>query len=234
MDGSTAEIGHNNPPSPIDELKARVNEFGAAAKAWGQSGVNSAKDSDDIDEFTKGARALYKEIDEMRVAEKKPHDDAAKAVQEKYKPLLDLMSDMGKAAKALRTSYLSKVEAEERERQRVEREKAAKAEADALAKMEAARANDDLVAQKEAEAEAEKAAETIEAAEKAPKATAGSGMRTVRTAEITNPTMAVAHYKAHPEVLSLVERLANADIRAAKGAAITIPGVTIKEERKVA
>ena len=41
------------------------------------------------------------------------------------------------------------------------------------------------------------------------------------------------HYRARPELSDTLLRLARADIRAAKGKAITLPGFAIIEERKL-
>jgi hypothetical protein len=41
------------------------------------------------------------------------------------------------------------------------------------------------------------------------------------------------HYRGHADLAECITRLANADIRAAKGAKITIPGIDIIEEQKL-
>jgi hypothetical protein len=44
----------------------------------------------------------------------------------------------------------------------------------------------------------------------------------------------VAHYASHPASIAEADRLANAEIRAAKGAEISIPGIEINEEQVAA
>jgi hypothetical protein len=86
-------------------------------------------------------------------------------------------------------------------------------------------------AAREAEAEAQKAEST-----KLDSATGGgkrTALRTRRYVEITNVNQAMLHYRAHPEMTDLLLRLANAEVRSAKGKAIKIPGFDIKEERKL-
>ena len=41
------------------------------------------------------------------------------------------------------------------------------------------------------------------------------------------------HYRDHPDLVAVILKLANADIRAAKGEAINIPGIEVKTERKL-
>jgi hypothetical protein len=59
-------------------------------------------------------RKAKKEADDFRAAEKKPHDDAAKAVQEKWKPLITRCDLAADAAKKALTPYLEAVEREKR------------------------------------------------------------------------------------------------------------------------
>jgi hypothetical protein len=56
-------------------------------------------------------RKARKDADEARVAEKKPHDDAAKAVQAKWTPLLDKCELAETTAKKALAPYLIAKEA---------------------------------------------------------------------------------------------------------------------------
>lgn len=60
-----------------------------------------------------------------------------------------------------------------------------------------------------------------------------SGLRTYWEAEITDHAAALQHYLQHPDVIALVQKLAKADVRSAKGV-IKIPGVRPYEDRRVA
>lgn len=243
-DTEAAGIGHNAPPSPIDEMREKVNEFGRAAQQWGETGVQTDADAERLNDFLAGARQIHKDLDAMRVAEKKPHDDAAKAVQAKFKPLLDAIERAGAAAKGVLSAYMRRKEAQLAEQRRREAEEAARIEAEAQAKAAEAEARGDLVGAAEAEAAAAVAKAEADAATDADAAKARvqsasgagrtTGMRTFRIAKIVNSALAVAHYRNHPEVLATIERLANADIRASRGAAVSIPGVDVIEERRVA
>ena len=240
-DGQDIGIGHNSGEA-ADTFKDRVNEFGKAAVEWGKAEINDDATAEQLNDFITGARKLRKEIDEARVALKKPHDDAAAAVQAAFKPLMDAVDKAGKAGKALLTSYAQRKEAELRRQQEEEMRRAAEAEAAAQAKAAEATAEGDFVAAAEAETKVEEAAKELDQVQKPVKAqvksASGAGrtqsMRTYRTAKMTNPTQAVAYYRTHPQVTDLVQQLANADLRRAKGEPVTIPGFEIIEERRVA
>src|SRR3546814_17507768 len=76
-------------------------------------------------------RQAKKAADEQRVIEKKPHDDAAKAVQTKYKPLIDKCELAASVAKKALVPWLEHLEAEQRadaERQCKEADEARKDE----------------------------------------------------------------------------------------------------------
>src|SRR3546814_9872806 len=75
-------------------------------------------------------RQAKKAADEQRVIEKKPHDDAAKAVQTKYKPLIDKCELAASVAKKALVPWLEHLEAEQRadaERKRTEADEARQA-----------------------------------------------------------------------------------------------------------
>jgi hypothetical protein len=82
--------------------------------------------------------------------------------------------------------------------------------------------------------EAEKAAASAGKVQSSSGSARTISLRTIRSANVTDASALVAHYANHPAIIAEAERLANADIRAAKGAAISIPGVNINEEQVAA
>lgn len=248
-DHAPAGIGHNMPP-PYDReawaaFRDRVREFADAAGAWADKGAPEDEDAAaKLRDFVEGARGLEREVDEARKAAKAPFDAGAKAVQAAFMPLIDGLKITQRKAKDLLTAYGREVE----RRQKAEAARLA-AEAEAARKAAEthkaqAEVRHDLLGGQEAERKAEEARQAAEAAEKAGQARAriGSasggaralGMRTERRARITNLRLVFAHFHQHPELRALLERLANAEIRAAKGGPVSIPGVEIDEERRVA
>lgn len=185
--------GGNNPPTPFDAHKVNIDDLRDEASAWlDGKAVTTAEEAEAIDLLIKMARTARDEADKQRAAEKKPHDDAAKAVQAQWKPLVDTADRILKVC-------LEKVGSwREAEQNRKEAEAAAAraaAEAERQAEVEATRAaSGNLEAREQADqiAVAAKQAEKVaKSAEKA--AQIGSGLRTVRSLKITD-TAALARW----------------------------------------
>jgi hypothetical protein len=128
----------------------------------------------------------------------------------------------------------------EDERKRAEAEEA-RLKAEAEAKAAAMLADDEFVGAdmaeraKQADIEAkraERAAEynTVAGAESA----RAMGLRTYYRAKVLDSKAMVEHFAGHPDVIAAAEKLANAQIRAAKGGPVSIPGVEVVEDRRVA
>ena len=232
-----ADLGHNNPPEPIEALKEKLALYKEGAEAFGP--VTEANAQEYRDHIGYGVK-LAKEIDGQRETEKKPHLEAGRAVDAAYKPLLETVEATQKKLKAPLQSFI------------VEREKEAKRIADEKAKAlrEAEEAARKVVEEPEegpflaataptvdlaaAKVEAKVAELQVSAASRVSSAAGGfnaTSLKTVRKANVTDYAALIAHYASHYEVKDAALKLANADIRHAKGAPITIPGVEIVEER---
>jgi colicin import membrane protein len=203
------------------------------------AGVQSDADAEMVAKLLDMARQAKKAADEQRTVEKKPHDDAAKAVQSAWKPLLDKCDLVADTCKKALAPFLTAKEAAQRaEAARIAAE-AEEARAAALAARQAA-APDDLTAREEAErldtvaGEAEKQAARAERAKA--HATGGSravGLRDAYSAEVTDYALfskwAWANRRADYE-----EWLSELASQEAKRGPVTIPGIIIHTERKAA
>jgi len=218
-------IGHNNPPAHeawaihIEQLFEMANSIGEATNDEQEAALDGL-----LDDFRKAKR----DADKERAAEKKPHDDAAKAVQAKWKPLLDRCDIALEHVKKALTPYRT---AKEMERQAAARKAWEEAEAKQR-EAQSAFASSDLDDRYEAEQIAKQAKAAIVEAnklERAPK-----GLRTVWEAEITSRKDALLHYiKTQPEAFeALVQSLADKDARN-EATRRDIPGIKFNE-RKVA
>jgi hypothetical protein len=176
---------------------------------------------------------LAKEVDDTRALAKKPHSDAAKAVDDAYNPLRDSVNAAARAVKKLVEAFViaekKRAEAEAAEaRRKAEELLAAQAEADPFLS--------DEKASQEAQAAAA-IAETRALASRQVMSPTGisktSSLRTVRSAVVKDAKALVLFYAEHPDVLGAATKCANAAIRAAKGGPLTIPGIEIKEEEKL-
>lgn len=234
-------MGHNAglvDPDVLQHLKARVAEFHRAAKAWAATTLTNAEDAEECAKFLEGCRALYKAVDTARKEAKAPHDERAKAVQEVFKPLLDLVTTSGDIAKKLHTTYLAAEQKRIDEEKSREAEAARKAAAEAQARAQAAAEVGDDLAAAEAEQAAKKAAKEAAKADKGGRAKAtGVGrsvsLREIRSARVTKPARAILALLPHyeEEITDFLSTLATRLVRADKE--ITdLPGCEINTETK--
>lgn len=235
-------IGDNNPPepTPYDGFAVHIGDlYGEAKNFLDGAEIASEAEATAVSALLDQIRTAAKDADKARAAEKKPHDDAGKAVQAKWKPLLDKADLATDAAKKALVPWLVKVEAENRAKAEAARKEA---EEKAALAAEAARQASltDLDAREKAEelvkeAKRAEAAATKAEGEKA-HATGGAravGLRSYFSAELTDPAAALAHYRAsQPEALkAFLLTLAQTDVL---NGARSVPGFTITEERRAA
>lgn len=229
--GNERIVDGGNAPPAFDAHKANIDDLRTEATAWlDGKAVESAEEAEGISTLIDLARTARDAADDQRAAEKKPHDDASKAVQAKWKPLVDGADRIVKVC-------LEKVAAwrlAERDRKEAA---AALARAEAEAEAEAATAalqgsSGDLVAREQAEQIVESAKMAGKVASKAEKAaTKGNGLRTTFRAQITDFAAAARHYwqPEHDRFEALVLELAQRDVTAGRR---DIPGVTAIPEHK--
>lgn len=223
-----APTGHNNPPADaawgihIDELFQLLSD----TLAGGEVSTDEQEAAIDglLDDFRKAA----KDADKQRAAEKKPHDDAAKAVQVKWKPIVDKANRGVEACKEALTPYRTAKQLAKDEAARKAREEAEAREAEARAALQQ---SEDLEAKFAAEQQLEQAGKLKAVANRIDRS--ATGLRTYWEAEITDRKAALLHYLSRwPERFeALIQQMADEDARGARG---TVPGVTFHERKKAA
>lgn len=239
-------VGHNNGPAfnpeILDSLSSKVAEIADAAGDWKDAGeIVSKAQAEKANDFLSGARKLYKSIDDRRKVEKQPFLDAGREVDAAFNSLKETVDRSAKLVKPLVEAFLRAEEAKERARKDEEARQAREDAEAAEAARRRAEARNDVIGQQQAEDQAQAAREAeAEAAKvesaKLDSATGGgkrTALRTRRYAEITNINQALLHFRDRAEVSDLLLRLANDQIRRAKGSDISIPGFEVKEERKL-
>lgn len=241
MSVALAEIGHNGAPeeSPFEAFGAHIGDlFEEARNFLDGSGVNTEAEAEAVSKLLDMIRTAAKDADKARAAEKKPHDDAGKAVQAKWKPLLDRAELAVDTCKKVLTPWLQKLEAD----RRAEAERARQdAEAKAAEAAEAMRTTSlaDLDGREEAERlvkDAKRAEADATRAEKArPQAAGGARATTLRVSyrpELVNASEALKHFvRVRPDdVKDALLELARIEVR--NGARI-LPGFTIHAEQSV-
>lgn len=215
-------------PPPYDAAKfaafvLRVSAFTEACGKWRDiKTISTAEQSEKLTDFIGGARGIAKQIEEQRKADKGVWDDKGKIVQAAYVLLIDKMTRAVESVKPLQADWLkreqARIDAEKAELARLAAEK--KAEAERLAAQAAAR--NDVDGEVEAERLRKEAAKDEKSAARTTRAKAGSAsgggrsmsMRSVKTAEIHSRNSIYMHFRDHPAVIDLLQRLANEAVRA--------------------
>ncbi len=227
-------------PEVVEDLMTKARDVADAAAAWKEAGkITDETQAEKANDFLAGARKLLKAVEDRRKTEKEPHLDAGRKVDAAFGDIKTIIDKAASMVKPILADYMREQERAAEERRREEVRKAV-AEAEAAQKAaEQAQARNDVVGEAEAEKAAKEAEDARKAAEKPQSAKVGSAtgggrrtsLRTTRFAEITSINTAMLHYRDHPEMRVLLLKLANADIRAAKGEKVDLPGFAIKEER---
>lgn len=233
-----AVIGGNNPPA-FEAFVAHLSDLRLEAGNWldGLPIENQAQ-ADEVSRLMDEHRKAVKDADAARTEEKKPHLEAGKAVDAKWKPLIDGANLAVDACKKTLAPWLMKLEAEKRaaaEAARLEAEAKAQAAADAMR----AAADNDLAAREEAEAlvTAAKAAEKAASKAEGDRAQSHGGGRATSLRSYYSPVLmdgdiASRHYwnRDRSACEAFLLSLAKTDVQ---NGARTIPGFDVIEEKRV-
>lgn len=239
-------IGHNNPPTDepltgFDMMKIEIDDLYEEAKNWMDGApIQTQAEADSvatlIDRFSKA----WKAADDLRDKEKRPHMEAANAVQAKYKPLLDRANLAKETAKKSQAAYLIKQRNALKEMadaaakaalDQANAARAAIAEANATANLDAREKAEDLVSEARAMiADANMLAKAKPQA-KGAEASRSLGLKTIWVTSLDDGILAMRHYWLIPERRAEIEAFmleqARKDVRAG---ARTIPGFKIEED----
>lgn len=255
-------IGGNNPPAEAkaamqwDAIQAHMDDLLTEARNWADGAAVASQDqADTIGRLRQQLQDAARMADEARVAEKKPLDDAAQEIQDRYNVYIAPTKNKtpGSVSKAvaalgsLLSVWLNKLEAEKRAREDEARAVADKAAADAIEARRAAYGTGDLNAIDEAESlldAAEDAGKALRAVEKEKVHVQGEyravGLRSKWSAKLIDGEggKALSHYaKTAPDrVKAFLQMLADEDVKAGVrpvNGVSPIPGVSIIEERIV-
>lgn len=198
------------PDDSFDGLKDRIEDLARDAEALIEAGpAQDQSAADRASDLANRLAELHKSADIARAAEKRPHDEAAKAVQAKWTPLMGTAEIYKRIKAAVITPFLVSEDTKRR---------AAEA-----------------AARKAAE-EAAKAGEPIpEPAQRAaPKAGSGGrrsvALRSVKVVTISDRGALLAFFSANEQITEVLQKLAEK----ATAAGVTVPGVTVTEEQRAA
>jgi hypothetical protein len=110
-------IGANYPPEPdpFDAIKCHVEDLAETARGFlDGSGVTTQAEADAVSKLMDEGRKASKAADGARADEKRPHDEAGKAVQAKFKPLIESADRVVTICKQALAPFLMAQEAEKR------------------------------------------------------------------------------------------------------------------------
>jgi len=240
-DGNPAGLGHNQPPEPtaLEAFQAHMEDLRTEAGNWlDGSPVENQAQADEVSRLMDAHRKATKDADAARAEEKKPHLEAGKAIDAKWKPLIDGANLTVDACKKTLAPWLMKLDAEKRATADAAR---AEAEAKAQAAAEAMRAAapTDLAAREEAEAlvDAARAAERAASKAEGDRAQSHGGSRATSLRSYYSPVLmdgviAARHYwdRNREACEAFFLALAKTDVQ---NGARSIPGFDVIEEKRV-
>ena len=119
----------NLPSDPLESILLELEGEKAELTAFLKNGIQSQEQADRAANWKSRIVEIGKRAEEMRKAEKKPHDEASAAVQKRFKPALELTDELKRSIDAAMTPYLrekARKEAEERARLAAEGQEPAK------------------------------------------------------------------------------------------------------------
>lgn len=196
----------------FDALKDRIEDLARDAQSLIDAGAAPDQSAADrASDLANRLAELQKTAAAARAAEKKPHDEAAAAVQAKWKPLLGTADIYRRIKEAVITPFLRAETAKQR----------AAEEAARKAAEEAAKAGKPIP-------------ETPATQRAAPKAGSGGrrsvALRTVKVVTITDRKAVLEFFAENPLITEVLQKLAEK----VTAAGATVPGVTVTEEQRAA
>ncbi len=196
----------------FEGLKDRIEDLARDAQALIEAGAAADQSAADrASDLANRLALLQKQADAARAAQKKPHDDAAAAVQAKWKPLLGIADIYRQIKAAVITPFLVAEDAKRR---------TAEAAARKVAE-EAAKAGTPMP-------------DPVTMQRAAPKAGSNGrrsvALRTVKVVTIADRGALLAFFADNEQITEVLQRLAEK----ATAAGVKVPGVTVTEEQRAA
>jgi len=215
-------LGHNLSADPLDQIKAELASELEIADEFLAKPITTQQDADKVGVWSRRVGEIAKRADGMRDTEKRPHLEAGRAVDAKWRDVIANAKELAGKLKAHVEPFL-------REQKRLEQERARKAAAEADRLRRAAQAEQDATkaqAIRDEAAQAEKQATAKNA--QAGRTGAKIALRAVTTAIIEDIDKLFGALKADGDLLDLLQRKATAAARAGS----PLPGTRAHTEEK--
>lgn len=249
-------IGGNNPPVSIDfeaafeTVKARIGKIAEVGNKWvtERPEITDAEMAGKCTDFMAQVNAALKDAEAARRAEKKPHEDAAKAVDVKFRALGATLEKIKELLQPRLTTWLRKeqdrIAAERRQAEDAARKAREEAEAaQRLAEDAAKKPGADVIgaavaaedAKKRAEEAAKLGATPMRAQAKGDFSSRAASLRTYHSAKIVDVMKALRAFKDDAGVLAALQKAADAAARDARGDQSKAPsGVEFVSDQRAA
>lgn len=233
-----SNIGHNNPPTPFDDLVSEIGDVYSECENWlDGSEIETDDQAGAVADLINMIRDVSKRFEKNRKDEKQPFIDAGKEVDERHKSAIKPINTALDMLKATLTKWQVKKDAEIKAQQEAARKEAEEAQRKAQEAMQSRKTLEDA---QEAERIAEEAKQAEIAAKAAAKKTANAkgefgratSLRTTYEAEVKDYREAARWLWQHnPQAFNdVIDRLAQ---QAVKSGARDIPGVVVHEKKTV-
>jgi hypothetical protein len=180
--------GHNRAPADnsMDALADRLDDLAREAERMIKDGAASSEAlCDQASDVANTLGEIEKRADAARTTEKQPHIDAGRAIDGKWRPLIERAADIKRRLKLIVVTPFLKAKEEERQKT-LAAEIAKGTPADALPTVRTT----------------------------AGSSKRSTALRTQKTAEITDYPALLSHLGEHPDIKDAVQRIANASARA--------------------
>lgn len=248
---SEAVTRSNNAPDDdsFEGLQSSIEEFSREAEKLMKAGAaKTQQQANEAADVADKLNKLFARADKARDTEKRPHLEAGREVDDKWRPLTTAASIYKRLKEVVAEPFLKAEKARKEKLEREAREAAAKAQREAAEKEVAAkRAAQDAVARGDAataakaQAEADAALARAQEAENKADAIASTpikagtrgratSLRSAKVAKIIDYDKLLMSLKDHADIKEAVEKIANASARAG----IALPGMELDKDEAAA
>lgn len=218
--GDVPDVGHNSGDLSLSD---EINDTAEQAIGWlEKTPIGSKVECDMAANWRAKLLELRKRAESEHKAEKQPHLDAGRAVDAKYKPLIDIAADAADSLRNALTRYMAAEEAKLRAAEAAQR----KAAEEAARKAREAAAAKGVPEPEDVPLPSPEPVRVQAGGQRGRKV----GLREITRYVVTDFDAALAHVKDHPDVRAAVEKAAAAMAKA--GA--KVPGVEARTEKVAA
>lgn len=225
-----AAIGHNNPPSPAQELTVELDSLMVEAKNWlDGTPVQNEGQMAAVEKLVAMSKDITKRAKATKEEEYRPHKEAGDKVVATWKPILDDTKKITDGCNAILSKFKADLAAKKAAEARAIKEKAER-ELEEARKAAATVDKGDLEARQQADDQALAARQQMAAAQKHSKEAHVKGLRTVTEYVVVDGRACINWIATHDK--EAVQNFMNEYARR-KGHLTPIAGVE-KQSRKVA